>query len=134
MAEKEGTLKEGDKQFGSWLCAATPNIVGKMIIRVVSYEKEVSEEPASNPSPRSNGDRGWFKPQTETGSEGEDEQGFQSTTGDQEAQELTLEISIEEEKVLADLCIAFCQRVNQPVSASFHNFQDQLNEIDRELT
>ena len=53
-----------------------------MIIRVMGYKKEVSEEPTSNPSPGSNGGRGRFKRQTETGSEGEDKQGFQSATCD----------------------------------------------------
>ena len=131
---RKGTLKEGDQQFGSWLRAANPNLTKKTIIRVMGYEKEVSKEPTSNPSLGSNGGRGRFKPQTETGSEGEDKQGFQSATCDQVAQELTLEVRTEEEKVPADLCKASCQRVNQPVSVSHHNFQDQLSEIDGELT
>nr|POE62448.1 hypothetical protein CFP56_26379 [Quercus suber] len=105
-----------------------------MIICVTGYEEEVSKEPSCNPSPGSNGDSGWFKLQTETSSEGEDEQRFQSAMGDQVVQELTPEARTEEEKGPAKLCTTACQNVNQPVSASFHNFQDQLDEIDGELT
>lgn len=127
-------MKECDQQFGSWSRASTPNLAKKTIIRVAGYVEEVSEELASNPSSGSNGDGGGFKRQTEIGSEGEDAQRFQSATGDQVAQELTPEVRIEEEKGPADQCTAACQNVNQPVSASFHNFQDQLDEIDGELT
>ena len=131
---RKGTPREGDQQFGSWLHAATPNLAKKTNIRVTGYEEEASEEPACNPSPRSNGDGRWFKPQTETGSEGEDEQRFQSAMGDQVVQELTPEARTEEEKGPAELCTTACLNINQLVSASFHNFQDQFNEIDGELT
>lgn len=49
-------------------------------------------------------------------------------------QELTPKARTEEEKGPAELCTIACQNVNQPMSASFHNFQDQLDEIDGELT
>ena len=49
-------------------------------------------------------------------------------------QELTPKARTEEEKSPAELCTIACQNVNQPMSASFHNFQDQLDEIDGELT
>ena len=35
-----GTLKEDDKQFGSWLCIVTPHPSRKMVVRVASYEEE----------------------------------------------------------------------------------------------
>ncbi|KAK7835542.1 hypothetical protein CFP56_023401 [Quercus suber] len=80
-----------------------------MIICVTGYEEEVSKEPSCNPSPGSNGDSGWFKLQTKTSSEGEDEQRFQSAMGDQVVQELTPEARTEEEKGPAKLCTTACQ-------------------------
>ena len=35
-----GTLKEDDKQFGSWLCIVTPHPSRKMVVRVAGYEEE----------------------------------------------------------------------------------------------
>lgn len=86
---RKGTLREGNQKFGSWLHAATPNIAKKTIVRVAGYEEEVNGELACNPSPGSNGEGEWFKPQPEVGGEGDEEQRFPVAMGDHVVQETT---------------------------------------------
>ena len=55
MAEKEGTLRDGDQQFGSWLRVNTPNLATKKkkekrIVWVAGYKEEVSGDTKTNSS------------------------------------------------------------------------------------
>ena len=127
-------MREGNQQFGSWLHAATPNIAKKTIVRVAGYKDEVNGEPACNPSPRSNGEGEWFKPQPKVGREGDKKQQFPVAMGDHVMQETTSEVRTDEEGGSVGMCTTSCPNVNQPEASSNRNFQDQLDEIDGELT
>ena len=117
-------MREGNQQFGSWLHAATPNIAKKTIVRVAGYKDEVNGEPACNPSPRSNGEGEWFKPQPKVGREGDKKQQFPVAMGDHVMQETTSEVRTDEEGGSVGMCTTSCPNVNQPEASSNRNFQD----------
>ena len=54
--------------------------------------------------------------------------------GDHVMQETTSEVKTDEEEGSVGLCTTSCPNVNQPEASSNHNFHDQLDEIDGELT
>ena len=106
----------------------------KTIIRVVSCEEETEGEPVCNPSLGSNGDCDWLKPQPEVGLKGDKEERSQVDTGNHIVQETTTVVSIDESKDPIYLSVTVSLNGNQPDVSSTCNFQDQLDEIDGELT
>jgi len=47
--KRKGSMKEGDKQFGSWLRASTPNPWKKTIVHVAGYEDDESSDTEAVP-------------------------------------------------------------------------------------